>query len=200
MKMTGEERRMYIVNALSTREKPISGSAFAKELHVSRQVIVQDIALLRAGGTDIFSTNRGYVLQKKHTVTRVFKEKHTNEEVEEELQIIVDLGGKVNDTFISHKVYGLIRVPMNIRSRRDIQNYLSQITGGTSKALSTITSGYHYHTVEAESEEILDLIQQKLAERGFLAKLQDYEPVDFWGTMKNENEGSGEDKKHAKNR
>lgn len=179
--MNGERRRSKIIQMLSQGENPIPGVALAKELAVSRQVIVQDIALLRANGEKIISTNRGYLLQEASAVSRVFKVLHKDDEVEEELDCIVDLGGVVEDVFVYHKVYGVIRADMNIKSRIDVRRYLKTLEGGKSSLLKNVTSGYHYHTVRAESEEALDLIQEELQRRGFLAKLQDYEPVDFWG-------------------
>ena len=77
-------------------------------------------------------------------------------------------------------MYGIIRAAMYIRSRLDVKKYEEELSGGKSSPLSGITSGYHYHTVTADSEETLDIIQRELADHGFLAKLQDYEPVDFW--------------------
>lgn len=178
--MNGEERRKNILRILSTSDKPVAGVKLAEEFSVSRQVIVQDIALLRANGEDIFSTNRGYLIRKSCEFTRVLKVIHTDDEVEEELSMIVDLGGMVKDVFVYHKVYGVVKAEMNIKSRMDIKNYMNEISSGKSSLLKNITSGYHYHTILAESEEILDLIQQEFKERGFLAKLQDYEPVNFW--------------------
>lgn len=35
----------------------------------------------------------------------------------DELNLIVDCGGKVEDVFVYHKLYGVIRVEMNIKSR-----------------------------------------------------------------------------------
>lgn len=165
---------------LAQSGQPIAGTALAQAFAVSRQVIVQDIALLRANGAQIFSTNRGYLLQKADEKTRVFKVRHEDDEVERELTEIVDLGGVVEDVFVYHKVYGVVRADMQIGSRMDIANYLQEIRSGKSSLLKNVTSGYHYHTVRAKSEEILDLIQKRLQELGFLAKLQDYEPVDFW--------------------
>ena len=106
---------------------------------------------------------------------------HSDDEVEEELSTIVDAGGHVRDVFVYHKVYGVLRADMNIKSRRDIKNYLEEISSGKSSLLKNVTSGYHYHTILADSEDILDAIQDELQQKGFLAKLQDYEPVDFWG-------------------
>ena len=155
--MSGEERRGKIIQALKNSDKAVSATTLAKEFDVSRQVIVQDVALLRANGKNIFSTNRGYLIQEDEETTRVFKVQHEDDEVEKELTTIVDLGGTVEDVFVYHKVYGVLRAEMNIKSRMDI------------------------HTVRAERVEILDMIQEELQKKGLLAKLQDYEPVDFWG-------------------
>lgn len=179
--MSGEERRGKIIQALKNSDKAVSATTLAKEFDVSRQVIVQDVALLRANGKNIFSTNRGYLIQEDEETTRVFKVQHEDDEVEKELTTIVDLGGTVEDVFVYHKVYGVLRAEMNIKSRMDIRNYMEEIRSGKSSLLKNVTSGYHYHTVRAERVEILDMIQAELQKKGLLAKLQDYEPVDFWG-------------------
>ena len=179
--MKGEERRKQLLNILSSSNNPISGGTLAKELNVSRQIIVQDISLLRANGATIFSTNKGYLLQEDRKYSRVFKVYHTDDQVEEELSTIVDAGGQIRDVFVYHKVYGVLKADMGIKSRRDIRDYMEEISTGKSSLLKNVTSGYHYHTIDAESEEILDAIQEELQQKGFLAKLQDYEPVDFWG-------------------
>jgi len=178
--VTGQERRKKIVEILTKSEEPVSGISLANEFNVSRQVIVHDIALLRANKADILSTNQGYFISKPDLSSRVFKTIHTDEQTKEELELIVDFGGTVKDVFVYHKVYGVVRAEMNIHSRLDIYNYVKDIKSGKSSLLKNVTSGYHYHTVLAQSEEILDLIQEKLMQKGFLAKLQDYEPVNFW--------------------
>ena len=179
--MKGEERRKQLLNILSSSNNPVSGGTLAKELNVSRQIIVQDISLLRANGATIFSTNKGYLLQEDRKYSRVFKVYHTDDQVEEELSTIVDAGGQIRDVFVYHKVYGVLKADMGIKSRRDIRAYMEEISTSKSSLLKNVTSGYHYHTIDAESEEILDAIQEELQQKGFLAKLQDYEPVDFWG-------------------
>ena len=65
-------------------------------------------------------------------------------------------------------VYGVVRTDMNIRTRRDVKKFLEGLSTGSSSLLKNVTGGYHYHTIEAESEEILDDIQNELAEKGFL--------------------------------
>ncbi len=178
--MSGEKRRENLLKILRESDEPVSGTKLAENFHVSRQVIVQDIALLRAKNHDIISTHRGYVLQEKGNIQRVFKVKHSAEKLLDELNLIVDLGGQVEDVFVYHKLYGVIRVEMNVKSRKDAKRYVDGIYGGVSVPLEQITSEYHYHTVTADSTETLDEIQEELQKQGYLVALRDYEPVDFW--------------------
>ena len=174
------ERRSGIIDMLRKAGGPIAAKELAAAFQVSRQVIVQDMALLRAQENNITSTNVGYFLLKQEKARRVFKVMHTDEQVEEELSLIVDYGGVVEDVFIYHKVYGIVRADLQIRCRKDIEAFLQDLATGKSGLLKNVTSNYHYHTVSAPTEKLLDLIQQQLMEKGFLAKLQDYEPVNFW--------------------
>ena len=180
MARSGLERREEIIKILKNSGVPVAGTDLAKLLDVSRQVIVQDMALIRANGIEIISTHRGYIIQENTHARRVFKVVHTNEQVQDELNLTVDMGAKVEDVFVYHKVYGVIKAEMNIKSRRDVQKYMEGIASGKSTNLMNLTSNYHYHTVVADDEQTLDLIQEELSRKGFLAKLQDYEPVDFW--------------------
>ena len=177
--MNGEQRREQIVWIIKNSAEPVSGTALAKQVNVSRQVIVQDIALLRANGVDIISTNRGYIIGKHGKASRVFKVIHTPEQVEEELNLFVDFGGYVKDVFVYHKVYNVLKADMNLKSRADVRRYISELAAGKSSLLMNVTSGYHYHTILEDDEETLDIIQEKLWEKGFLAKLKEYEPVEF---------------------
>ena len=179
MALSGQERREQIVKILKQSEKPIPGTELAKMVDVSRQVVVQDMALIRANGTEITSTNRGYIIREENKVSRVFKVIHNAEQVEDELNLFVDAGAVVEDVFVYHKVYGLIKASLNMKSRRDVKKYLEDISSGKSSELMNLTSNYHYHTVSAESKEVLDQLQEELWEKGYLAKLQDYEPVEF---------------------
>ena len=178
--MNGRERRNKIIQMLSESNEALSGKELAGILDVSRQVIVQDIALLRAQDHEILSTNQGYLLTGEKKISRVFKVVHSDKEVEEELKLIVDYGGHVEDVFVYHKIYGIVRADLHIASRNDIREFLGDLKNGHSALLKNITSDYHYHTVSAPSEKLLDLIQGKLQERGFLAELKDYEPINFW--------------------
>ena len=166
----GEKRRSQIIKILKDSKSPVSGTKLAKVLKVSRQVIVQDIALIRAAGHDIISTNRGYIINEPAAVSRVFKVKHTDEQVEEELTEIIDLGGIVRNVMINHRVYGHMEAEINITSRRKVTEFMEDIRKGKSSPLKNITSDYHYHKVEADSEETLDLIENMLRDKGFLVE------------------------------
>ena len=170
--MNTAQRRTEILKLLQQEEKPVAARAMASQFGVSRQVIVQDIALIRAEGNNVISTNRGYILNTPHTVNRIFKVHHTDADLENELCGIVDLGGKVINVMVNHRVYGHIEAELNISSRRQVENFMEDIRSGKSSPLKNITADYHYHKVEAESEEILDMIQDMLKRRGFLIEAE----------------------------
>lgn len=176
MFMKCENRRQEILNVLAEAQNPVSAGALSEMFGVSRQIIVKDIAKLRADGAKISALSRGYVMENKGRPTKVFKNFHSDEDVEKELTLIVDLGGVVEDVFVYHKAYNKVSAPMNIRSRRDVERFLNNIASGKSSLLKNVTSGYHYHTVTADSFETLKMIEDKLWEKGFLAKLREYEP------------------------
>jgi len=160
--MKAEERRKGIINLLLSSKEPISGGELSKSFGVSRQIIVQDISVLKALGYEILSTHYGYVVQTTPLYERVFKLYHSKEQTEDELNCIVDLGGTVVDVFVWHKVYGKLTANLNIFSRLQVKQFLEGVRSGKSTELMNITGGYHYHTVRAETEEILDRIEKTL--------------------------------------
>ena len=171
--MTGTERREAIIDLMRHDRTPLSGTKLASIHGVSRQVIVQDIALIRAAGYDVISTNKGYILNESvenKTIERVFKVKHTDSQIEEELFSIVDLGGCVVNTMINHKVYGHLEAPLHIRSRRNVEEFMTDIHSGKSSPLKNVTADYHYHTIMADSEETMKLIEKVLREKQFLVE------------------------------
>lgn len=167
--MKAAERRTEIVNLLLSEDKAVSGSELAKRFGISRQIIVQDITVLRGSGYDILSTHNGYIIQKSPFKERVFKVYHTTEQTENELNLIVGLGGTVLDVFVWHKVYGKVVAPLNIFSPLHVKQFIEGVRTGKSTELMNITGGYHYHTVRAESEVILDRIHAVLKEQGYIA-------------------------------
>lgn len=167
--MKAHDRRCAIANLLLSENKAVSGSELAEKFGVSRQIIVQDITILKNSGYDILSTHNGYIIQASPLKERVFKLYHTTEQTEDELNLIVDLGGTVADVFVWHKVYGRVTAKLNIFSRLHVKQFIEGVRTGKSTELMNITGGYHYHTVRAESEEILDKIGKALEERGYIA-------------------------------
>lgn len=168
--MSGEERREEIINIIRASSTPVSGGKLAELFSCSRQVIVQDIALLRASDYDIISTNKGYMLTSKHiSKTRTFKVCHDDKSTEDELITIVDLGGKILDVFVEHNPYGKVSAPLGLSSRRDVLHFIENIQNEESSLLKNITSGIHFYTVEADSDEILDEISEALKQKKYLS-------------------------------
>lgn len=176
--MSGAQRRKKILELIRNTDVPLSGGALGKLTGVSRQVVVQDVALLRTAGQPIVATARGYVLSRPPRVVRLVKVCHTDDETREELNTIVDLGGCVEDVVVNHRTYGKIRATVKISSRRDVQTFMEQIHSGKSTLLMNVTSGYHFHHISAQREKILDEIEQALGEKGFLAEFLPYELTD----------------------
>ena len=170
--MNGEERREAIIQLIKSSDIPLSGGELAKQLKVSRQIVVQDIALLRAANLSIMSTHRGYVLDESDTsITRVFKVKHTDEQIEDELNGIIDVGGKVLDVVVKHPIYGVIKAPLEIYSRRDVAQFIKSMKEGEATPLKNMTCGVHYHTISAYSMEILDEVEEILRQKGYLVEI-----------------------------
>ncbi len=174
--MTNSSRRTEIIKALQESKSALSGTALGEKLGVSRQVIVQDIALLRTSGYEIISTNRGYLLNSSNAnPCRLIKVRHDFERTEEELNLIVDLGGCVEDVLVNHRTYAKLEAPLKIKNRRDVSKFMKNLENGVSSPLSAVTNGYHFHHISAESQEVLDEIVEALDQKGFLAELTSYE-------------------------
>lgn len=168
--MTTVERADKILERISGSAAPVSGSTLAKEFSVSRQIIVKDIASLKEQGHPIIATTKGYILQRPPMPERVFKVVHKDDEVRRELETIVGAGGIVKDVFVWHKIYGRIEGILNIKNQSDVDKYIMSLETGRSSPLKNVTNEYHYHTVCAESEKILDRISYALDDIGFLVK------------------------------
>lgn len=165
-----EIRRKEIVNVLFSEGGAVAGHQLAAKFGVSRQIIVQDITLLRAEGYEIISTHSGYVIKSSPLKERVYKVYHTSDKTKDELLLMVKLGGTVVDVHVWHKVYGKISAVLNLFSESGVDKFMEGIKSGKSTELMHITAGYHSHTVRAETEEILDSIEKKLDEEGYLLK------------------------------
>ena len=169
--MKAEKRREEILSFIGNSDEPIPANTLKDRFHVSRQVIVQDIAILRANGYDITSTNRGYFLNTKLGATRVFKCRHTFEEIVDEGMLVISEGGRIEDIYVNHRVYGRISARLDLNNKTHVEELYRSLVSGASKPLMSVTDGYHYHTVSADSEQTLDLIESKLREKGFLIEI-----------------------------
>lgn len=170
--MTGEERRSQILGKLQESNTPLSGTALAKLFHVSRQIIVQDIALMRAENYGILSTNKGYILRSEKAESnapkRVFFVKHSTQQVLTEFNTILELGGRILDVAVEHEIYGQIRTDLLIETESDAVDFYNKLITCRDNPLKVLTDDCHYHTVTAPSEKLLDLIENELLRKGIL--------------------------------
>ncbi len=164
--MNSEQRREKIISMLQTSDKPISATHIAGEFSVTRQIIVADIALLRASGYSIRAEHKGYVLEKSdHTATlRRVVVNHGKNEVQDELYAIVDNGGKVINVIVQHSVYGKIVAELNLSSRYDVDRFIKQINETDAKPLLLLTEGLHIHTIAVRDEDSFQSIVERLKE------------------------------------
>ncbi len=168
--MTSEERRVKIEEILNNNTEAITASALAKEFSVSRQVIVGDIALLRAGGLSISATPRGYLLDKEDEDECVFTIacKHEDEHMTKELYSIVDNGGIVHDVKVEHPIYGEIIGELHLKSRYDVDLFLKKVEDNTVQPLMRLTGGIHLHTIRCKEEETKKRIIEVLKKQKIL--------------------------------
>lgn len=170
--MDAKQRREEIAALLRGAKGPITGSDLAKRLHVSRQLIVGDIALLRTGGLEIYATPQGYLLpagQQGLGVSRVVAAKHLGEAaLRDELETVVDLGGMVVDVSIEHALYGEFKAMLMLRDRAGVETFVGALRNSGMEPLSLLTGGVHLHTLSARDEQALDRIQQALERKGYL--------------------------------
>lgn len=152
--MEAASRRQAILDRLRMADRPVSASALAAGLNVSRQIIVGDIALLRAGGAEISATPRGYVLPRATDgITRTIACRHTLAQTGQELDILVDNGCTVLDVIVEHPVYGQLTGQLQISSRYDVEQFLARIRDSDAAPLSMLTGGLHLHTLCCPNED-----------------------------------------------
>ena len=164
--MKAEERRKIISQTL-TADQPISATALAGKFSVSRQIIVGDIALLRAAGLDIVATPRGYKLGESSGLVRTVATVHTGiEELEKELLIMVDNGCTVMDVVVEHPLYGEITGQLSLASRYDVQQFVDKVKEAST--LSSLTGGVHLHNLRCPSEEAYRRVYDELNAHGIL--------------------------------
>ncbi|THE11691.1 transcription repressor NadR [Bacillus timonensis] len=171
-KLLGEKRRESIIQWLKESPTPIIGEELSKRANVSRQVIVQDISLLKAKNEPIVATSQGYIYLQEHpkqdTISRIIAVKHTSEQTADELNILVDYGVTVKDVIVEHPVYGEIVGSLMIKNRFEVKRFIEKLSETNASLLSLLTNGVHLHTIEADSVEKLDSACEALREANIL--------------------------------
>ncbi|GLC88447.1 transcription repressor NadR [Lysinibacillus piscis] len=171
-KMLGEERRLQLLAQLRNSHTPITGTDLAKFANVSRQVIVNDMTLLKARNEPIMATSQGYLYmhqeQLQQTVERTIPCLHSAEDTEDELVTIVDCGGTVKNVIVEHPIYGEITASLMVSNRHEVKAFVQRVNETQASYLSELTGGVHLHVISAPSASILDLIERSLLEKGYL--------------------------------
>lgn len=168
--MGSKDRRETIEKKLNTSKEPLKGNELAKEFGVTRQVIVKDIAILRAEGKDIIATPEGYIINSnnRNYVKKIMAICHKREEIEEELKVIIKYGGIIEDVIVEHPLYGEIKAMLMIKTLDDMEKFMKNFKEAKAEPLSTLTGGVHLHTVCADTEEVMKKITEELRVKGFL--------------------------------
>ena len=177
--MNAAQRRECILKKLSGATVPLSASALAAELGVSRQIVVGDVALLRAGGAQIDATPRGYQLHPAEKgFTGILACVHsTEDEMRTELYTVVDQGGVVVDVTVENSLYGELRGNLNLASRYDVDNFIRQAKDTPECLLSRMTGGVHLHTLHCPDAASFERIRSALEEQGLLYRAGSDRPV-----------------------
>ena len=169
--MNAAQRRERILESLKAAQAPLSAAALAQRLSVSRQIIVGDVALLRAGGEDITATPRGYVLERPRAgLRRTVACLHSGADMERELTLMVDQGCAVENVIVEHPVYGQLTGPLDLSSRYDIAQFIRKNEENAARPLSLLTDGIHLHTLRCPDEEAFERAVKALGEAGFLVE------------------------------
>lgn len=169
--MNAAQRRGRILEHLRESDRPLPAAALAQRLSVSRQIIVGDVALLRAAGEGITATPRGYVLERPRAgVVGTVACLHRGEDMERELALMVDQGCTVVNVIVEHPVYGQLTGPLELSSRYDISEFIRKVEENAARPLSLLTDGIHLHTLRCPDRETLDRTAAKLEQEGFLVK------------------------------
>ena len=166
--MTAEQRRQEILTLLEQTDTPLSAAALAHRFSVSRQIVVGDVALLRAQGREIVATARGYVIPAPAGLVRQVACRHTAAQTREELDAMVDCGCTVIDVVVEHPVYGEITAPLQLSSRRDVDEFVRKMLDNAAQPLSLLTDGIHAHRLSVPDEDAFQRVCAALRQKGML--------------------------------
>lgn len=167
--MNAEDRRSKIIELLKSEKKPLSGSRLAKMFRVTRQVIVQDIAILRASGNDIIATSQGYMMAVPlPLISKKIAVHHDEQQTREELLTFVECGCKVIDVIVEHPIYGELRGMLMLQDSEDVEEFIESVEKNNATLLSRLTQGVHLHTVEALNQDSIKKAEEILRKKGIL--------------------------------
>lgn len=168
--MSASNRREEIVQKLLSEKSAIKGTELAKHFNVTRQIIVKDIAILRAKGTNIIATPDGYMINNdsNNRVKSIIAVNHDEDGMIDELEIVVKYGGIIEDVIVEHPIYGEIKGLLMIKNLNDLYKFKNSFNGIEAKPLSALTNGIHLHTISTDSDENMKLIKKELKEKGFI--------------------------------
>ena len=167
--MNSIDRRDNIIKLLLESNEPLKGSVIAKEYSVTRQVIVKDIAILRAKGKNIIATPDGYIINKnENKVKAIIAVTHTEEEMFDEMNIVIKYGGIIEDVIVEHPLYGEITGMLMIKNYNELNKFIQKYQEQRAKLLSVLTNGVHLHTISAENEDDINLIISELKKCNFI--------------------------------
>lgn len=167
--MKSIKRRESIFELLVKSDKPLKGIDLANTFKVTRQIIVKDIAILRAEGKNIIATPDGYLFNKEvKNEKTVIAVNHNENQTVDELEIVVKYGGVIEDVIIEHPIYGEIKASLMIKNLNDLNKFMNRFNDDDIKPLSYLTNGIHLHTISADTKEDIELIKKELRNNGFL--------------------------------
>lgn len=169
--MNSKDRRQYIKDLLIKTNNKYKGQLLAEQFGVTRQVIVKDIAIIRAEGVNIIATPDGYLIMPKEEsnyVRRVIAVSHNTNDIYTELECIVKFGGVIEDVTVEHSLYGEIRSMLMLKTIMDVKEFVLKFEESDAKPLSSLTKGIHLHTIRADNEEIMECIIKELKDRNYI--------------------------------
>ena len=167
--MNAEERRVKLFELLRSSNRPLSGSELARIFKVTRQIIVQDIAILRASGNDILATSKGYIAgDSPQLCSSQIAVCHDAKETRKELMALVQCGCKVVDVTVEHPIYGELRGMLMLQSSKDVEEFMDNIAKSNASLLLNLTGGVHLHKIEALNEDSINKAKEMLREMGIL--------------------------------
>lgn len=165
-------RRSAVAQLLEQAVEPVSASALADKFHVSRQIIVGDIALLRASGAPVVATPRGYLME--HAADSAVQDytvacRHDNaKQLLQELYIVVDQGATMRDVIVEHPIYGQLTGQLQISSRFEADRFVKALAASEASPLSQLTGGIHLHTLRCPDRACFERVTAALKKAGIL--------------------------------